>query len=95
MSVRVVVTGLGLITPLGIGVEPTWQNILAGRSGIGPITSFDATGFDTRIAGEIKDFKPEAFLAPKQVKRMDRFTQLAVAAATLAVQDAGLEITTN
>lgn len=93
MSIRVVVTGLGLITPLGIGVEPTWQNILAGRSGIGPITSFDATGFDTRIAGEIKDFKPEAFLAPKQVKRMDRFTQLAVAAATLAVQDAGLEIT--
>lgn len=93
MNARVVVTGLGLITPLGIGVKPTWENILAGRSGIGPITSFDPTGFDTTIAGEIKDFKPEQFLTPKEIKRMDRFTQIAVAAAIMAVQDAGLEIT--
>lgn len=93
MTARVVVTGLGLITPLGIGVQPTWENILAGRSGIGPITSFDPTGFDTTIAGEIKDFKPETYLSAKEIKRMDRFTQLAVAAAIMAVQDAGLEIT--
>lgn len=92
MSVRVVITGLGLITPLGIGVEPTWQGIVAGRSGIGHITSFDTTGFETTIAGEIKDFKPEAYLSPKLIKRMDRFVQVAVATAILAMQDAQLEI---
>jgi 3-oxoacyl-[acyl-carrier-protein] synthase II len=93
MSVRVVITGLGLITPLGIGVEPTWQGIIAGKSGIGQITSFDTTGFETTIAGEIKDFKPEAYMAAKLVKRMDRFVQVAVATAVLAMQDAQLEIT--
>ncbi len=93
MSVRVVVTGLGMLTPLGIGVEPTWEGILAGRSGIGPITSFDATGFETTIAGEISDFQPEKFISPKLIKRMDRFIQMAVAAAVMAMDDAGLEIT--
>ncbi|HAY21318.1 MAG TPA: beta-ketoacyl-[acyl-carrier-protein] synthase II [Desulfobacterales bacterium] len=90
---RVVVTGLGMITPLGIGVKPTWSGLIAGRSGIGPITSFDATGFDTTIAGEVKDFRPEEFISTKLIKRMDRFTQLAVASAVQAMTDAGLEIT--
>ena len=93
MSVRVVVTGLGMITPLGIGVEPTWQALLAGKSGIGPITCFDTTGFETTIAGEIKNFKPETFISPKLVKRMDRFVQVAVATAVLAMEDGALEIT--
>ncbi len=93
MSVRVVVTGLGMITPLGIGVEPTWQALLAGKSGIGPITSFDTTGFETTIAGEIKNFNPETFMSPKLIKRMDRFVQVAVATAVLAMEDGTLEIT--
>lgn len=93
MNVRVVVTGLGMITPLGIGVEPTWQGLLAGKSGIGPITSFDTTGFETTIAGEIKDFNPETYMSPKLVKRMDRFVQVAVATAVLAMEDGKLEIT--
>ncbi len=92
MSVRVVVTGLGMITPLGIGVEPTWSGLIAGKSGIGPITSFDTTDFETTIAGEIKDFHPEVYMSPKLIKRMDRFVQIAVATAVLAMQDAGLEI---
>jgi 3-oxoacyl-[acyl-carrier-protein] synthase II len=92
MSVRVVITGLGMITPLGIGVEPTWSGLIAGKSGIGPITSFDTTGFETTIAGEIKDFFPENYMSPKLIKRMDRFVQIAVATAVLAMQDAGLEI---
>jgi len=93
MSVRVVVTGLGMITPLGIGVEPTWSGLVAGRSGIGPITFFDSTGFETTIAGEIKGFHPEEYMSPKLIKRMDRFVQIAVATAVLAMRDAGLEIT--
>ena len=93
MNVRVVVTGLGMITPLGIGVEPTWQGLLTGKSGIGPITSFDTTGFETTIAGEIKDFTPETYMSPKLIKRMDRFVQVAVATAVLAMEDGKLEIT--
>jgi 3-oxoacyl-[acyl-carrier-protein] synthase II len=93
MSIRVVVTGLGMITPLGIGVESNWQALLAGKSGIGPITQFDTTGFETTIAGEIKNFNPEAFMSPKLIKRMDRFVQVAVASAVLAMQDGLLEIT--
>lgn len=92
MNKRVVITGLGMITPLGIGVDPTWSGLIAGKSGIGPITSFDATGFETRIAGEIKGFEPEKYMSPKLIKRMDRFVQMAVATAVLAMQDAGLEI---
>jgi 3-oxoacyl-[acyl-carrier-protein] synthase II len=93
MNVRVVVTGLGMITPLGIGVAPTWQGLLAGKSGIRPITSFDTTGFETTIAGEIKDFTPETYMSPKLIKRMDRFVQVAVATAVLAMEDGKLEIT--
>ncbi|MBW1917042.1 MAG: beta-ketoacyl-ACP synthase II [Deltaproteobacteria bacterium] len=93
MSARVVITGLGLITPLGIGVEPSWQNLLAGKSGIGPITRFPSDGFDTTIAGEVPGFKPEDFIPAKLARRTDLFSQFALAAAVLAVQDAGLEIT--
>ncbi|MDD3579583.1 MAG: beta-ketoacyl-ACP synthase II [Desulfobacca sp.] len=93
MSARVVITGLGLITPLGIGVEASWQHLLAGHSGIGPITRFDANGFDTTIAGEVKDFHPEAFIPAKLTRRTDLFSQFALAASVLAMQDAGLTIT--
>ncbi|HWP34522.1 MAG TPA: beta-ketoacyl-ACP synthase II [Thermodesulfobacteriota bacterium] len=89
---RVVVTGLGLVTPLGTGVEKTWSALVAGRSGIGPITRFDASAYETRIAGEVRDFQPEAYLDRKDLKRMDTFIQYAVAAAQMAVDDAGLTV---
>jgi 3-oxoacyl-[acyl-carrier-protein] synthase II len=92
---RVVVTGLGLITPLGIGVGTSWQNLLSGKSGIGRITSFDASAFPTQIAGEVDNFTPEDYIEPKEVKKMDRFIHFAVAAATFALNDSGLKITDN
>ena len=83
---RVVVTGLSALTPLGGNVTETWDNLLAGKSGIGPITLFDASGFDSRIAGEVKGFDPEAYGVPaKQARRMDRFVQFAVAAGNMLV----------
>jgi 3-oxoacyl-[acyl-carrier-protein] synthase II len=90
---RVVVTGLGLITPLGIGVETTWENLINGRSGIVKITQFDASAFPTQIAGEVKNFNPEDYIEFKNIKKMDRFIHFAVAAATMAVDDSGLKIT--
>jgi 3-oxoacyl-[acyl-carrier-protein] synthase II len=90
---RVVVTGLGLVTPLGTGVKKTWDALVDGRSGIGPITKFDASAFDVRIAGEVKDFEPEQWLDKKEVKKMDAFIQYAVAAAQMALDDSGLAIT--
>jgi 3-oxoacyl-[acyl-carrier-protein] synthase II len=90
---RVVVTGLGLVTPLGTGVKKTWDALVDGRSGIGPITKFDASTFDVRIAGEVKDFEPERWLDKKEVKKMDAFIQYAVAAAQMALDDSGLAIT--
>jgi 3-oxoacyl-[acyl-carrier-protein] synthase II len=90
---RVVVTGLGLVTPLGTGVKKTWDALVDGRSGIGPITKFDASTFDVRIAGEVKDFEPEQWLDKKEVKKMDAFIQYAVAAAQMALDDSGLAIT--
>jgi 3-oxoacyl-[acyl-carrier-protein] synthase II len=92
MERRVVITGLGALTPLGIGVEPTWEGVRAGRSGIGPITLFDSTDFTSRIAGEVKGFDPEAWLDPRDVRHTDRFVQFAVAAAKQAVADAGLDL---
>jgi len=77
---RVVVTGLGMITPLGSTVEKTWDGIIAGRSGIGPITRFDATGLETRIAGEVRDFDPLDYMDRKEIRRSDRFVHFAVAA---------------
>ncbi|MFP3867122.1 MAG: beta-ketoacyl-ACP synthase II [Desulfobacteraceae bacterium] len=93
MSARVVITGLGLITPLGIGVVASWQNLLAGHSGIGPITRFPTNGFDTTIAGEVSGFEPAEFIPAKLARRTDLFSQFALAAAVLAMQDAGLTIT--
>ena len=90
---RVVVTGLGLITPLGLGVETSWQNLVNGKSGIRKISSFDVSAFPTQIAGEVANFNPEDYIEPKEVKKMDRFIHFAVAAATLALNDSGLRIT--
>lgn len=89
---RVVVTGLGLITPLGIGVEPTWQALCEGQSGIGRITRFDPSGYPSQIAGEVKGFDPAAFIEKKEIKKMDTFIQYAVGASQMAVDDAGLKI---
>src|SRR3989441_13060422 len=90
---RVVVTGLGMITPLGSTVEKTWDGILAGKSGIGPITRFDATGLETTIAGEVRDFDPQDYMDRKEIRRSDRFVHFAVAAAGQALKSARLEIT--
>ncbi|HEU4684955.1 MAG TPA: beta-ketoacyl-ACP synthase II [Nitrospira sp.] len=89
---RIVVTGLGLVTPLGTGVEKTWKALCAGESGIGRITKFDPTGFDAQIAGEVKDFDPAAFIEKKEIKKMDTFIHYAVGAAQMAVDDAGLKV---
>jgi 3-oxoacyl-[acyl-carrier-protein] synthase II len=90
---RVVITGMGLVTPLGIGVEQNWQALLEGRSGISPISRFDVSDFPTRIAGEVKDFHPEDFIEKKEIKKMDPFIQYAVAAARMAMDEARLPIT--
>ncbi|MCS7295222.1 MAG: beta-ketoacyl-ACP synthase II [Chloroflexota bacterium] len=89
---RVVVTGIGLVTPVGLTREETWEALVAGRCGIGPITLFDASGFDSRIAGEVKGFDPLRCMDRKEARRADRFTQFAVAAAQEALAQAGLAI---
>ncbi len=89
---RIVMTGLGLVTPLGTGVEKTWKAICAGESGIGRITKFDPTGYDAQIAGEVKDFDPAQFIEKKEIKKMDTFIHYAVGAAQMAVDDAGLKV---
>ena len=83
---------MGVLTPLGSELEVFWQNILAGKSGIGPVTRFDTTEYDCKIGGEIKDFKPEEFMPIKETRRTDRFTQYAIAAAKKAIADAGIEV---
>ena len=93
MSRRVVVTGIGLVSSLGIGTEATWKGLLDGRSGAGPITKFDASAFSTRFAAEVKGFDPLAFIDKKDVKKMDVFIQYAVAASQYAMDDARLVIT--
>ncbi len=90
---RVVITGLGLVTPLGIGVPKTWSAILSGQSGVGPITRFDASDYPVRIAGEVKDFNPADYIEKKDIKKMDTFIQYALAASQEAVDDAGLKVT--
>jgi len=87
------VTGVGLVSPLGIGTEANWEALCAGRSGIGPITRFDAAQFSTRIAGEVKHFDPLQFIEKKDVKKMDVFIQLAIAASQFAMDDARLAVT--
>ena len=93
MSRRVVVTGVGLVSPLGIGTEANWEALCAGRSGIGPITRFDATLFSARIAGEVKNFDPLQFIDKKDVKKMDVFIHYAIAASQFAMDDAGVKVT--
>jgi len=88
---RVVVTGLGAVTPVGIGVEAFWQGLQAGKNGIARVTHFDPTGFRSQLAAEVKDFDPQEWIDKKSIERMDRFTQFAVAAAAMAMKDAGLD----
>ena len=92
MSRRVVVTGVGLVSPVGMGAQANWDALCAGTSGIGPITRFDAAAFSTRFAGEVKNFDPLQFIEKKELKKMDIFIQFAVAAAQYAMDDAQLTI---
>jgi len=92
MQRRVVVTGVGLVSPLAVGTEENWRALMAGRSGVGPITRFDAAAFPTRIAGEVKGFDPADYFEKKEIKKSDTFIQYAVAAAGFAIADAGLVI---
>jgi len=89
---RVVVTGVGLVTPLGVGIDSVWKRILNGESGIGPTTRFDVTRHDTKFAGEVKDFRAEDFISPKEIKRIDLFIQYALAASKIAIEDSGLDM---
>ncbi len=89
---RVVITGMGAVTPVGLSVKEFWESIVAGRSGVGPVTSFDVEGFPTRIAAEVKGFDPANYMEPRQMKRMGRFIQFAMASAQMAVGDAGLAL---
>ena len=86
-------TGIGLVSSVGIGTEATWESLLAGRSGIGPITRFDAAAFSTRFAAEVKAFDPLQFVEKKEVKKMDIFIQFAIAASQFAMDDSGLKVT--
>ena len=90
---RVVVTGLGVISPVGNTVTEAWSNLIAGKSGIGPITRFDASNFASRIAGEVKDFDVSAYLSPKEARRMDVFIHYGMAAGIQAIRDSGIEVT--
>ena len=93
MNRRVVVTGVGLVCGCGIGTEEVWRNLLAGKSGIGRVTHFDVTAFDCQIAGEVKNFDPLNWIEKKELKKMARFIQIALAASDFAMQMAALEIT--
>ena len=92
MNRRVVITGVGLVTPLGVGVAPTWEALCAGKSGIGEISRFDASSFPSRIAGEVKAFHPEDFIPKKDAKRIQPFIAYALAATRMAVEDSGMSI---
>ena len=87
---RVVITGLAAMTPIGNSLQESWTNLVAGVCGIGPITLFDCCGFDTKIAGELKNFDPTDYVGVKDAKRMDRFVQIAVAAGKQLMEDCGL-----
>ena len=92
MNKRVVITGIGLVTPLGTGVEKTWEALCSGKSGIGEITRFDTSDYRTKIAGEVHDFTAEDFLPKKEAKRVQPFIAYAVACARMALEDSGLTI---
>ena len=90
---RVVVTGLGVVSPVGIGVQPAWSNLIAGKSGITRITKFDPSNFSSQVAGEVKDFDVSQYPPAKEARRMDTFIQYGLAAAIEAVKDSGIEAT--
>ena len=90
---RVVVTGLGLITPVGIGVSESWANIVSGQSGVGKITKFDCSTYPSQVAGEVKNFDPLLYISPKDARRMDTFIQFGIAAGIEAFKDSGIEVT--
>src|SRR5436190_6496786 len=90
---RVVITGVGLVTPLAVGTRATWEALLQGRSGVGPITKFDASAYESRIAGEVKGFDPTLFLEKKEIKKADAFIQYGMAAAHFALADSGFAVT--
>lgn len=92
MDKRIVITGLGAISPIGIGKEAFWEGLMEGRNGIGKITRFDAAEYKAQIAGEVKDFDPTKYIDKKESKRMDRYAQFAVAATKMALEDAGLDL---
>ena len=91
-SNRVVITGMGIISPLGTGKDEYWKSLIQGKSGISRITRFDVTDYPTKIAGEVHDFDPNDYMDKKEARRMDRFTQFAVAAASLSLEDSGLDL---
>lgn len=93
MQERIVITGMGTVNPLGLNVKESWENVIAGRSGVGPITLFDSSPLQVHIAAEVKNFKPEEFMDGKEARRRDRFEQLAIAAARQALEQSGLKIT--
>ncbi|MDI6734593.1 MAG: beta-ketoacyl-ACP synthase II [bacterium] len=95
MKNRVVVTGMGVVTPIGVGKEKFWEGLVRGENGIGPITLFPVDDYDCRIAGEVKDFDPSLYMDKKEVRRSDRFCHLAIAAAKLAVEDAKIDLPGN
>lgn len=90
---RVVITGIGIVSPVGIGVKENWENIIAARSGIGRVTLFDPTGYSSQIVGEVKNFDPTHYVSGKEARHMDRFIQLGMAAGIDAVRDSGIEVT--
>ena len=92
MKKRVVITGVGAVTPVGIGKDAFWQSLVAGKSGISHITRFDPSDYTTQIAGEVKDFDPTQYIDKKEAKRMDRCTQFAIAAAKMAFEDSGINL---
>jgi 3-oxoacyl-[acyl-carrier-protein] synthase II len=93
MKVRAVVTGLGVVSPIGNSVEEAWESMLAGRSGVGQVTRFDTTNYTTKIAGEVKNFDPAAFIDKKELRRMDLAEQYALVASELAIRNSGLDLT--
>ena len=88
---RVVITGLGAVTPIGIGIEAFWNSLKEGKSGIGPVSSFDASTFPSKVAGEVKDFDPTDYMDPQSAKKMDRFAHFAVISSQLAIGRCGIK----
>ena len=90
---RVVITGMGMVSPVGLNMEGSWANILAGKSGIRPITHFDVSAFPTTFGGSVKDFDTSQYLTPKEARKMDVFIHYGIAATSEAIKQAGLEVT--